>query len=169
MRNLVKPEVYDKLHGEEQYVKYNCIVNHGVVFKGTIIDIGCGTGLLYEFIEKQQRAFKGRYICIDPDEKMLKIARKKLNTPLAILVKSRAEELPIRSDSGDVVVSISTWGLLEKTLSLLREFKHVARKTGAVVITGHPRTYDVSPSDLDSDFKFIDSCIDNIYMYRKES
>lgn len=167
MSFLVKPEVYDELHKEEQYIKYSCIVKHGVLFKGTVVDVGCGTGLLYEFIMEHWSSFKGRYLCIDPDEEMLEMARVKFNNPLAILVESRAEDLPLREGSGDIVVSISTWGVLEKTQNVLLGFKHVVSKTGVVIITGYPRTYDVSPSDLDVDFRLIDTCIDNVYIYRK--
>jgi len=164
---LIKPDVYDDLHREEQYTKYNCIVNQGTEFKGTIIDVGCGTGLLYEFVLKLYGKIKGRYVCIDPEPEMLKIAQNKFDSPLIISIEARAEELPIRENSGDVIVSVSTWGVLEKSPGLLLELKNAVKTQGLIVITGHPKTYNTSPVDLDTEFEFKGNCIDDIYMFRK--
>jgi Methylase involved in ubiquinone/menaquinone biosynthesis len=166
---LVKPDVYDDLHREEQYTKYECIVSQGTEFKGTIIDVGCGTGLLYEFILKLYGKINGRYICIDPEPGMLKLVQSKFDSPLIISIEARAEELPIRENSGDVIVSVSTWGVLEKSPRLLSELKNAVKTQGLIVITGHPRTYNTSPVDLDAEFEFKGNCIDDIYMFRKQA
>jgi len=109
MKHLIKPGVYEKLFRDEQYRKYECLEKLGVVFQGEIVDIGCGTGFLYEYISSKH-GFNGRYICIEPDYGMLKIASKKITTPFTILIQAYGEELPIREELNSLVVSISTVG-----------------------------------------------------------
>ncbi|MEM4717773.1 MAG: class I SAM-dependent methyltransferase [Desulfurococcaceae archaeon] len=167
MIHLVKPEVYDNLYREEQYMKYNCIsiiINKN--FKGDVIDVGCGTGLLYEYIIEANSKLSGRYICLDPVEEMLLIASNKINDYRVIFIKAYAEDPPLRPFIGDLVLSISTWGLLRQDQYLLGNLKTLARKPGIVILTGHPRTYVTRPSEIDNDFEHLGSCIDDIYVAR---
>jgi len=159
---LVKPEVYDELYRDEQFAKYECLLELGVVFKGTVLDVGCGTALLYEFLRAKRAQFN--YICLEPDPGMLEIATGKLNSPLVIAVEAYAENLPIRSGAVNVLVSVSTWGLLEKSPGVLGEFKEPVKRGGVVVVTGHPKTYKRSPADYDPGFHYVKNCIDDVYL-----
>lgn len=168
MIHLVKPEVYDILHREEQYAKYECIsrILNGD-FRGDIIDIGCGTGLLYEYIIETMDGLSGRYICLDPVEEMLLIAKSKIRDYKVIFIEAYAEDPPLRPQTGNFVLSVSTWGLLRQDQYLLNTLKSLCRKPGVVIITGHPRTYIMKPSEIDADYKYVESCIDDIYIARR--
>lgn len=161
---LIKPEVYDSLYREEQFLKYKCLLELGVKFEGTVLDAGCGTALLYEYLVLNYGRLKARYVCLDPDPGMLKIASAKLNSPLAITVEAYAEELPVRQGAIDLVVSVSTWGVLEKAPQALVELRKSIREGGLLVLTGHPRTYTRKPEDMDSSLRYVKSCIDDFYV-----
>ena len=70
-----------------------------------ILDVGCGTANLVIAIKK--RSPKAEILGIDPDEKILKIAKEKIQQEkLNIkLVKAFAQKLPLKSNSFDWVVS----------------------------------------------------------------
>ncbi|MEM4827645.1 MAG: hypothetical protein QXK07_06365, partial [Desulfurococcaceae archaeon] len=70
MIRLVKPSVYDELYKDEQFEKYNCLVQLVGEPRGDLLDAGCGTGLLYSYIRIMGYRID-RYICLDPDEEML--------------------------------------------------------------------------------------------------
>lgn len=161
---LVKPGVYDSLYKEEQFSKYECLLELGVEFKGTVLDAGCGTALLYEYLLLRYGKLRARYICLDPDPGMLRVASAKLSSPLAIIVEAYAEELPVRHGSIDLAVSISTWGVLERAPQALIELRKSIRKGGLLVLTGHPKTYTRKPGDLDRSFRYVKSCIDDFYV-----
>lgn len=165
MKSLIKPDVYDSLYKSEQYTKYECIMPYVKdVVNGTIIDIGCGTGLLIEYLDHNFAGGYERYICVEPDEDMISIAKSR-NTGYRILyVQSYAEDDPLREHIGDVVLSISTWGVFSDKPLVLKLLKAMLRENRVVVLTGHPRTYNTPPSTLDKDYVYTGSCIDDIYI-----
>ena len=165
MVNLVKPDVYDNLYREEQFSKYKCMENLGFPARDLIIDVGCGTGLLYEYLSSKLMLSSIKYVCIDPDEEMLLIASKKMKTPFSILIQGYAEELSLRSHLGALVVSISTWGVIGGKQRALSSFKELAKPDGLVVVTGHPKTYEDPPFVLDPEYTYIGNCIDDFYIY----
>lgn len=70
---------YDELYGEEQRVKYGRLFKNTPKELGAVLDVGCGTGTLFEYLITSE--FKvTRYICMDVSDKMVELALKKLNT-----------------------------------------------------------------------------------------
>ncbi|MEM2014521.1 MAG: class I SAM-dependent methyltransferase [Desulfurococcaceae archaeon] len=164
MIRLVKPSVYDELYKDEQFEKYNCLVQLVGEPRGDLLDAGCGTGLLYSYIRIMGYRID-RYICLDPDEEMLAEAQKKLaGEPRSLVVLGYAENLPLRDGVFNYVFSVSTWGAIEDKEKALVELKRVVSKTGVIVLTGHPRTYFTAPSTIDPSFILELKCIDDFYV-----
>lgn len=72
----------------------------------TILDYGCGTGLLLEYI-KENNSYDGRYLACDTGENMLEIARAK-NIPHRDIVFTcipDVPQLPFENCSVDIAVS----------------------------------------------------------------
>lgn len=100
---------YDELYREEQYSKYDYVFSKGLVSKGVVVDIGCGTGLLYEYIVSNGYEFD-KYVCLEPSFSMLTIALKKLHhDPRTILVTGFGELNGLRKSIADCVYSFTVW------------------------------------------------------------
>lgn len=67
---------YDELYKEEQFRKYSIVKQY---FGKKILDIGCGTGLLVEFLLENQIPFE-KYVGIDISKELIAIAKKKFKT-----------------------------------------------------------------------------------------
>ncbi|MCK4641859.1 MAG: class I SAM-dependent methyltransferase [Candidatus Marinimicrobia bacterium] len=108
-----------------------------VDFKGTetVLDIGCGTGNLFPYL--QQKIPGGKLIGIDFAFNMLYRCREKFQER-TIVLQSMAEVLPIRSTSIDVVINYCLFPHLKYKRNALREFERVLKKEGRYYIL-HPQ------------------------------
>ncbi len=100
-----------------------------------ILDIGCGTGNLFPYL--QDRIPAGRLIGIDFAYNMLHQCRDKLRGR-NIALQSMAEILPIRSASVDVVINYCLYPHLKFKHAAIREFNRVLKQGGRYYIL-HPQ------------------------------
>ncbi len=128
-----------KLHWFGRYRRFRCsqLAAAGPVSGKTVIDFGCGTGLLYDFIVQQANR-PGRYVGIDPGRKMLAMAYGK--HPAAadrLLVRNGLiPQLPVRNNAADMVFSSLVTHQLpgaDKNI-LLREAFRILRPGGRLVM-----------------------------------
>jgi ubiquinone/menaquinone biosynthesis C-methylase UbiE len=158
---------YDELYGEEQFLKYDFIFNKsGVTLGRDIADVGCGTGLLYEFLKNTFKQSLLRYLCIDPSEGMIrKAVSKNPGDPHIIFLVSYAESLPIKDGSVDDAVMVTVWDNLEDPMEAVNELRRVVRNS--VVVTKHSKTASPAPKAFDHRFEYIGVMIDEVYVLRK--
>jgi len=130
-------DIYDSLYGEEQKAKIK------IIFKvmnaeagGLVLDIGCGTGLLIEYLV----ADSGCLVGVDLSVKSLRRARERLRRLRAeqdvSLIRADAENLPFRSEVFDEIFALT---LLQDTPSprrALREITRVAKDKSQAIVTG---------------------------------
>jgi len=100
-----------------------------------VLDIGCGTGNLFPYL--QDRVPAGRLIGIDFAYNMLYQCRDKLRGR-NIALQSMAEILPIRLASVDVVINYCLYPHLKFKHAALREFNRVLKQGGRYYIL-HPQ------------------------------
>ena len=127
---------YDELYRDEQFEKYAVVV-HITKLRGMILDNGCGTGLLLEYLVSIRKLSKiAIYICLDLSPGMLSKARErviKLGLGHVVeIVEADAENLPLREKSMDHTVSFTMIDLVEDKLKALKEMDRVTR-TAAIV------------------------------------
>lgn len=100
-----------------------------------ILDVACGTGdmiLHWQKNAKEQGVRIERVIGVDPSEGMLKVAREKL--PEVEFIKSEAKELPLESESVDIIsIAYGIRNVIERERAL-REFHRVLKPGGIVAI-----------------------------------
>ena len=97
-----------------------------------LLDVGCGTGaLLYRLAAVHPAT---RLVGVDPAPAMLKVARRKLPSDIA-LHEGWAEQLPFPDAQFDLIVSCSVFHYVARPLDALIEMRRVLRPGGQLVLT----------------------------------
>lgn len=91
----------------------------------SLLDIGCGTGILYEVLREE--GFQGRYIGTDLSEDMLDIGRKR--HPGIDLRRMDAERLDFPDRSFEVTLMRSLLHHVPHPVEAIREMERVTRQT----------------------------------------
>jgi ubiquinone/menaquinone biosynthesis C-methylase UbiE len=100
---------------------------------GTVLDIGCGTGILFPYYLKSI-GVGGRLYALDVSTEMLKEAMRKFPVPNLDLIKADAHSIPLEDNSCDAVVAFSCFPHFENPVSVLREMGRIARLGRPVVV-----------------------------------
>ena len=129
----VPAEGYNELYGEEQLEKYSAIVSElekEVAGISVVADVGCGTGLLGEYLRTM--GFGGIYVGIDLASERLESAKRRADSSW-MLIQADAEHLPLRSRSIDLVACVTVIHLLDVERAV-REIVRVSRGYLAVTL-----------------------------------
>tara|TARA_B100000586_G_scaffold167413_1_gene122065 strand:+ start:1367 stop:1966 length:600 start_codon:yes stop_codon:yes gene_type:complete len=104
----------------------------------TLLDVGCGTGIFLEILEKKfpYTKFSG----LDPNQAMLAKASEKLSSKVDLKI-GNAESLPHDSQSFDWVVLSNCFGHINDQETALFEAHRVLRKNGKIIITDWTRDF----------------------------
>ncbi len=113
-------EHYNARYRKTQFEKYRQMLS-GLELNGAILDHGCGTGLLSEFLERDG------IIGVDNSKEMLRIRG---SGDLADV-----EKLPYDDNSFDFVLSFSTLQNCKQPEKALQEVQRVLKKNGTFVCT----------------------------------
>ncbi|MFX1312024.1 MAG: class I SAM-dependent methyltransferase [Promethearchaeota archaeon] len=132
---------YDKRYSKIQEMKYKIITKDYDLNGKIILDIGCGTGLLLEYLINSinyRGIIKHNYIGIDISWSMLlefksKISQIGLTNP--ILIMSDIENLPIRDNSFDSVFSITSFQNLPYIKEGIKESLRVSKKNADIQLS----------------------------------
>ena len=111
---------YNARYQNTQFEKYEIMLAK-LKLAGKILDLGCGTGLLSEFLRRDD------LIGCDSSKEMLKIRG---SGDLC-----NVEKLPYGNDSFDIVISFSVLMNCKKPEAALLEVKRVLKKDGTFVCT----------------------------------
>ncbi len=130
--------------------RYKRRVLHSISLRGdeTVLDVGCGTGVLLEVIKTDYPRIDA--IGIDPDLRSLEMARKRLAQGglQAELKQAFAESLPLADDSVDVAFSTLAFHHInnEAKGKACTELFRVLKKGGRVVISDFYRPKILGPT-----------------------
>jgi len=141
MKYNMTSKSYDELHRFEQYEKYDSIkkyivslINDNVL----ILDLGCGTGLLYEYISNVCSKSDAYYVGLDFSINMLKLAKRKIlknGKIFSDLILSDAEYLPFRSKCFDAIFAFTVIQNIPCPRCFLSEIKRVVKKQGEAIVS----------------------------------
>jgi ubiquinone/menaquinone biosynthesis C-methylase UbiE len=98
----------------------------GVAAVSTVLDLGAGTG---RFLGPLRRCFNAKVIAVDPSWKMLSVAAQS-RADQELCIVGRAEQIPVRSQSVDLVFMSVVWHLLSDKHLACREIHRVLRDGG---------------------------------------
>jgi ubiquinone/menaquinone biosynthesis C-methylase UbiE len=127
-------QVYDTRYTEEQNLKIKTILRSlRLKNQSTIIDLGCGTGLLLPKIRKKARTI----ICLDISKGMLK--KVKLGTKLPADVhpiQADADHTPFSNEHFDAAFAITLLQNMPNPRQTLQETKRITKPDAQIIITG---------------------------------
>mgnify|MGYP000445086022 CR=1 FL=1 len=131
---------YDELYGREQLAKMESIDQEvHIKAEDLILDVGCGTGLLFDFVAPKA----GLLVGLDMSSEQLKIAYKKMKTfPNVQLVRADAEYMPFRENVFDKVIAVTLLQNLSDPEKFLGEVVRVNKPHGECVITALKKRFD---------------------------
>jgi len=109
-------ESYDELHGEEQRKKLEIISKYIKPEEySSILDVGCGTGIC--------SVWQHFSVGADPSFGLIREAKKKGSN----FIQAKAENLPFKNHSFDIVISVTAIHLFEDADKALSEMKRVGK------------------------------------------
>jgi predicted TPR repeat methyltransferase len=106
---------------------------------GSVLDVGCGTGLVGRAL--RSRGFAGEIVGLDISHRSLEIARKSGAYDAAEQADLQ-QRLPFGDDRFDAVVCVGVMTYLPETEAVWRDFARVARPEGLVVVTQREDVWD---------------------------
>lgn len=126
--------VYDVQYAEEQDAKIMAVLNRiSLEEKSLVLDVGCGTGFLFEHFADSVRLLVG----LDLSFGMLKEAKKRAKRSLSIsLIRADADFLPFKNQVFNAVFALTVLQNMPNALMTLYESKRVCKSGSALVITG---------------------------------
>lgn len=125
---------YDELYREEQYGKYEYVESSGVTIGGTVVDVGCGTGLLLEYLLSRGASLE-KYVCIEPSSEMISRIFEKAIDYRVLAIRALAQVNPIRDGVASITTLITVWDNIvssDRWRALLESVR--VTKAGAPVI-----------------------------------
>jgi len=127
-------EMYDVRYEEEQAAKYKIALAHlNTARRGSVLDVGCGTGLLFSHVAAEAQTVVG----VDISGKLLRHAKKRTRDFRDInLVQADADHLPFRSACFSMVSAFTVLQNMPKPLKTLSEFKRIAKQGALIVVSG---------------------------------
>lgn len=162
---------YDELYLSEQYEKYHFIFIEKKIEPGnTVLDIGCGTALLYKYMVERELDVFRQYICLEPSIGMLYYARKKtINDQRVMLVSGYAENIPLIDCSVDTIFLFTVWdNIIDKSLAV-SEIKRVLKPGGYVVLSTLGRVKSLDPQKFfGEELSFLGCRRDCFFLYIKK-
>lgn len=127
-------QVYDAQYSEEQKAKIEAALNNTKLSQNELVlDVGCGTGLLFRHVAESAKLVVG----IDISSKILQEARKRTKQlPNTAVVSADADYTPFQNQTFDQVFAITLLQNMPNPAETLAEIKRVSKPQSTIVVTG---------------------------------
>ena len=134
-------QLYDVRYTEEQEIKYQTALELlNVASDSNVLDVGCGTGLLFSHVAAEAQTVVG----VDISGKLLLQAKKRArNFRNVHLVQADADHVPFKDNRFTVVFAFTVLQNLPDPLETLKEIKRVAERDAPIVVTGLKKTFSL--------------------------
>jgi len=135
-------QMYDARYSEEQEAKYKVAIEGlHVSNRSLILDVGCGTGLFFTYVDKKAKLVVG----VEISSKLLAKAKQRTRNLCNVhLVRGDADHLPFKKRSFSVVSAFTLLQNMPKPLITLMEIKRTAKANGFVVVTGLKKAFSLN-------------------------
>jgi len=126
--------VYDIQYAEEQNAKIEAALNNAKPGENELVlDLGCGTGFLFEQVAKSTKLLVG----IDISSKILQEAKKRAKRlPNTAILRADADYTPFQNRTFDHVFAVTLLQNMPNPIKTLQEIKRVSNPQSTIIITG---------------------------------
>jgi ubiquinone/menaquinone biosynthesis C-methylase UbiE len=129
--------MYNRRYAEEQEAKYKVTLAR-LKPTGLVLDIGCGTGLLFNHIFSEN----GSMVGVDVSKKLLLQAREKARKQQNVyVVQADADHSPFRDSVFKTVFVFTVLQNMPKPSETLKEIYRVMQREAFVVVTGLKKVF----------------------------
>jgi ubiquinone/menaquinone biosynthesis C-methylase UbiE len=131
--------IYDMRYADEQAAKIEAALKT-VKFEdnSVVLDAGCGTGILFDYIANQAKAIVG----LDISKKILLEAKKHAKNPLNVhLILADADNMPLKERAFSHVFGMTLLQNMPNPARTLNEMKRTAKVNAIIVVTGMKKAF----------------------------
>lgn len=130
----VTAHIYDMRYAEEQKAKFQAAFKNLKMERlGLVLDVGCGTGLLFDYVAHKAETVIG----VDLSKKTMLKAKKHAKRFLNVhLVLADADKLPFPENFFNHVFAFTLLQNMPNPCATLKEIVRVAKANAVVVVTG---------------------------------
>jgi ubiquinone/menaquinone biosynthesis C-methylase UbiE len=125
---------YDAQYTEEQNYKMKTALGSvNIKDDGYVLDLGCGTGLLFEHIGNQVKLL----VALDVSTKSLKRAKRRAKSLHNVtILRADADFTPFHNEIFDAVFAITILQNMPNPLLTLKEMRRISKKHAFIAVTG---------------------------------
>jgi len=126
--------VYDTRYADEQKAKIEASLESVSPGKDDfVLDVGCGTGLLFPYIANRAKSLVG----VDISQRLLKKAKTHSKSyPNTHVILADADHLPFQSQTFHTIFAVTLLQNTPKPLSTLQEIRRVSKNHSTIAVTG---------------------------------
>jgi len=131
--------IYDIRYAEEQAAKIKATLESlRIGGKSRILDVGCGTGILFDYITEEAETIVG----LDISKKILIQAKKRAERfANAHLILADADNMPLKNRVFDFVFAITVLQNAPNPAVTLKEIRRAIVNSAKVVVTGMKKAF----------------------------
>jgi ubiquinone/menaquinone biosynthesis C-methylase UbiE len=133
--------IYDIRYAEEQTAKIEAVMESISMEKeGLVLDVGCGTGLLFEYVSHKAKAIVG----LDISRKILLQAKKRAKKFANVhLILADSDNVPLKEDVFSHVFALTLIQNTPNPLKTLNEIKRVSKENVVIIVTGLKKKFPI--------------------------
>ncbi|MGB9741505.1 MAG: class I SAM-dependent methyltransferase [Candidatus Bathyarchaeia archaeon] len=137
----VTADIYEMRYAEEQKMKIETALKEIKVKRHcAILDVGCGTGILFNYVADKAEKVVG----LDVSRKtLLKAKQRTKNFGNIHLVLADADNMPIRECAFDYIFGITLLQNMPKPNETLKEINRVTKENAKIVVTGMKKAFNL--------------------------
>jgi ubiquinone/menaquinone biosynthesis C-methylase UbiE len=133
--------IYDMQYAEEQTAKIEAAIESVNMEKqDLVLDVGCGTGLLFKYAANKAKTIVG----LDISRKILLQAKERVKKfPNVYLIWADADNMPLKEKIFDHVFAVTLVQNTPDPVKTLNEVKRVTKENAVIVVTGLKKKFSL--------------------------
>jgi ubiquinone/menaquinone biosynthesis C-methylase UbiE len=133
--------IYDIRYAEEQTAKIEAVMESiNMEKEGLVLDVGCGTGLLFEYVACKAEAIVGLDISRETLLQAKKRAKKFANVRLIL---ADSDNIPVKEDVFSHGFALTLIQNTPNALKTLNEIRQVSKQNAVIIVTGLKKKFPI--------------------------